>query len=316
MNTFSRRTFLQRMGIALTGTIFQPGFPNDWDTETPLVARIRQDLETVFAGLDMALEFRRVNALDNEEFRIQINAYTRYPVASCFKAWLALYYYFYTPREAWQDSQGSSLYSAIVFSGNTATGEVLADVAQRVLGQRNPIEKFNDFLLQKVGMANGLHTWNWEGSPTVGFSDPRYEPNDNRQVFIGEDQDAFRVDNIFTATDLAHGYDVLVRGPVFARYDRLKNALEAANRILSVRAPDYQSPIERAFKGIYMGKDGILPVGDLPLGRVVNDAGVITIGDNRYIIAFMSAGHSETTAMNVLTEVIRQAEYYEATVGS
>ncbi len=313
MNTLSRRTFLQRFGVALAGALWQPGMPNDWDTETPLVARMRTDLEAIFAGYNMALEFRRVNALDNEEFRIQINAYTRYPVASCFKAWVALYYYYYTAPEAWQDAQGSALYSAIVFSGNTATGEVLADVAGRVLGNRNPIEKFNDFLLQKVGMANGLHTWKWEGSPTVGFSDPRYAPSETRQVFMGDE--AYAVDNIFTATDLAHGYDVLVRGPVFAQVDRLRNALIATDKLLSVRAPDYQSPIERASGGAYMGKDGILPIGDLPLGRVVNDAGVLTMGNNRYIIAFLSAGQSETVAINVLSEVIRQAEFYEASVG-
>ena len=58
----------------------------DWEAENPLAKQVREYLEGIFAGKVMALDFRRINAQFDEEFRIQINAYNIYPVASCFKA--------------------------------------------------------------------------------------------------------------------------------------------------------------------------------------------------------------------------------------
>lgn len=285
--------------------------PTDWDTETPLAAQIRLYLEGVLADQKMALDFRRINGQHDEEFRIQINAFNYFPVASCFKAWIALYYYLNTPRQAWDDAEGSALYSTVVFSNNTQTGFVLDDVRDRARGSKNAVEKFNDFLKLTVGMNSGLYSWNWEGSPTVDFFDERFTPSFERPVTLNGE--SYLVDNVFTAADLAHGYDVLTRGPYFARDAQLREALLAADNLLAVRAPDYRSPIEYVFSEGYMGKDGVLPESDLPagIGRVVNDAGVLPVGDARYIIAFMSAGESETTVRNVLQEVVNQIQVYE-----
>ncbi len=259
----------------------------------------------------MALDFRRIGATSNEEFRIQINAFDYYPVASCFKAWIPLYYYLNTPQEQWNDIEGSSLYSTVVFSNNTQTGFMLSEIAPRARGTKNAIEKFNDFLRRTVGMGSGLYSWNWDGSPTVDFFDPRFVPSENREVW--DNGLPFFVDNVFTAADLAHGYDVLTRGSVFARNERLHDAIVATQKLLTIRAPDYRSPIEFVFPEGYMGKDGILPETDLPtgLGRVVNDAGVLSVGNAHYIVAFMSAGESESVVRNMLQEVINQIQVYE-----
>jgi hypothetical protein len=259
----------------------------------------------------MALDFRRINERYDEEFRIQINAFDWFPVASCFKSWVALYYYLNTPTEEWQDEPGSLLHNTVVFSNNLQAGAVLAEVSRRISNSRNPIEKFNDFLQSTVGMSNGLHSWDWPESATIGFTDPRFIPSETRGIQL--DDQYFRIDNLFTADDLAHGYDVLTRGAVFAEWGKLREAIAATNALLSIPAAAYQSPLEYVFPDGYMGKDGILPEADLPagLGRVVNDAGVVTVGEAKYIIVFLSIRENELAVRDVLSDIARMIDIYE-----
>jgi hypothetical protein len=281
----------------------------DWEQETPAVQAVRETLEAAIGGLNMGLDFRCINTRYDEEFRIQINAFNLMPVASCFKAMLVLYYFIKTPADAWDTSEFSPLYQTAVNSDNIQTGVVLEEVAQRVSGHGNAIEKFNDFLTITVGLANGLHSWNWPDSPTVGLTDPRFAPSNERLVWLRGQ--GYEIDNVCTAADLARGYDFLIRGEFFTRSATLRAALQATQELLSVQAKTYRSPIERAYPDGYMGKDGILPSADTAVGRVVNDAGVIRHGDRRYLAAFMSAGESETNALYVLGEVVKQMDEYE-----
>lgn len=307
----NRRRFLRCMGAAALG-MWGAGRARayDWYAETPLTASIRRDLEGVFSGLSMALDFRCINSRLDEEFRIQINADRLFPVASCFKAFVALYYFLSMPPEEWDADEYTPLYRMVVFSDNAATGVVLDNVSRRVAGSENAIEKFNNFLLNAVGIENGLHTWKWERSPTVGLSDPRFAPSEQRVVRVrGID---YSVDNVFTVADLARGYDFITRGEFFTQSSEFREAVRATKVLLSIPAGEtYRSPIERVYPGGYMGKDGILPSTDVAVGRVVDDAGAIYVGDNTYIIAFMSAGDSESTAINVLRAVIQQIDIYE-----
>ncbi len=307
----NRRRFLRYMGAAALG-VWGAGRAHayDWYTETPLVASMRRELEAVFSGLSMTLDFRCINNHQDEEFRIQINVNQLYPVASCFKAFVVLYYFLSMPPEEWDASEYTPLYRMTVFSDNGATGVVLDNVSRRVSGSENAIEKFNNFLLNTVGIENGLHTWKWEGSPTVGLSDPRFAPSFQRVVRVrGID---YQVDNVFTAADLARGYDFITRGEFFTQSPEFREAVRATKALLSISAGEvYRSPIERVYPGGYMGKDGILPSTDVAVGRVVDDAGVIKVGENSYLIAFMSAGDSESTAINVLRSVVQEIDNYE-----
>lgn len=309
----TRRQFLAHAAVAAGALpafwLQTSGGPTDWLRETPLIRSVREFLESTLADRDMTLEFRRINERHDQEFAIQVQAEALMPVASCFKAWLPLYYFLNTPPDQWQAEQGSALYSAVVFSSNLETGTVLADVAQRASGPGNPIEKFNRFLRRTIGMSNGLYSWDWPGSATVGFVDAQYIPSPTRGVTL--DDQFFLVDNLFTAADLARGYEVLARGEFFARREEMQNAIRASNALLDIQAPNYRSPIEFVSENGYRGKDGVLPVEDSPVGRVVNDAGIITVGEARYIIAFMSAGESETTIRDVLSEIISVIEVYE-----
>lgn len=305
----NRRCFLRMIGAAaLWGAGRASAY--DWYAETPLAASIRRELESVFRGLSMALDFRCINSRQDEEFRIQINAHQLFPVASCFKAFVVLYYFLNIPPNEWDADEYTPLYRMAVFSDNVATGVVLDNVSRRVSGSANAIEKFNNFLLNIVGLENGLHTWKWERTPTVGLSDPRFAPSDDRVVRVrGID---YQVDNVFTAADLARGYDFITRGEFFTQSSEFREAVRATKALLSIPAGDvYRSPIERVYPAGYMGKDGVLPASDVAVGRVIDDAGALKAGDNTYLIAFMSAGDSESTAINVLREVVRQIDIYE-----
>jgi hypothetical protein len=307
----NRRHFLGLIGsLGAAYPLARAAAQTDWDRERPVVQAMRRALEQAFAGRDMALDLRCINERDDLEFIIQVRAFDFFPVASCFKAFVAFYYFFYTPEAAWDAGEGTDVYRMIVFSDNSATGAVIADVAERVLTPGNPIEKFNDFLYERVGIYSGMHTWDWPGSRTVGFRDPRYEPGGER--LVPQDGEIYSIDNVFTAAALARGYDVLLRGQAFARWEQMQRAVTATYDLLAIPAANYQAPIERVFPQGYTGKDGVLPVTDLPVGRVMNDAGVVSYEGRRYIIAYLSMGEGDLAAYDALEIVRQQIEVYQA----
>ncbi len=325
MSKLTRRRFLQLAGTSLLACAsrvraVQDGQPPDnpqdeefdWYSDSPLVESMQSVLDETIGGMKMCLDFRCFNQLQDELFRIQINAYDLFPVASSFKSLVVLYYFLTVPEDEWEYDEFSPLYRMAVYSDNVATGTILANVAQRVPGSENPIEKFNNFLLRNIGCLNGLHTWNWPSSPTVGFTDPRYAPSAVNGRVVWKGDNFYQVDNVFDAVDISRGYDFMVRGEYFSQIERFKRSARAAKALLSIPSDNgYRSPIERVYDGGYMGKDGILPSDNLEIGRVVNDAGAITIGNHTYIIVLMSAGESETVVINVLREVINQMNIYE-----
>jgi len=310
----SRRHFLRLLGSAALASVGRIQ-AQDWEVETPLVARMREHLEWVIGGLNITLDFRGIDSAQNEQFRIQINADALQPVASCFKAFIVPYYFLNVPRGAWDYGENSLLYSMAVHSSNSATGIVLDQIARYIDGPENAIVKFNNFL-RSMGLSNGLHSWNWGGSPTENLTDPRYAPSAVTGRVVRIRGITYQIDNVLTAADLARGHDFITRGEYFTESDQMREALRLTKQLLSIpSSTGYRSPIERVFPPGYTGKDGILPASDIATGRVVNDAGTLHVGPNTYIIAFMSAGESESIALDVLREVIGQIDTYEQSVG-
>lgn len=310
----SRRQFLQRsLALPLVGAFSRVALAQP-DAELPIAGRIRQNLEDIIGDLSIGVDFRCINASPRadyeEEFRVGVRSDWLYPVASCFKAFAALWYFINTPQDEWENDEFSIVYQMVVSSDNFATGVLLDDVGSRISGPDNAIVKFNDFLRLDIGLVGGLHTWNWEGTPTAGINDLRYAPSSERSVWVRDVP--YQVDNVFRPADLARGHDYITRGEFFTQSDELREAMRATKALLSIPMENAQSPIERVWSDGYSGKDGILPAQDVPTGRVVNDAGTIIVGDHIYIIAFMSAGESESTAVNVLGEVLGQIEIYES----
>ncbi len=316
----SRREFLKTLAGGLFGTGFAHNLvaprtaaaqsipPNGF-----VVSAMEGALRRAFGDYSMALDLRMLDFQVQEHFALQLNAERLLPTASCFKAFLVLYYFMNTPPEAWDAAEGSTIYSVGVYSNNRLTGTLLQDVGQRISGYGNALEKFNDFLIYTLAMQQGLHTWAWEGSPTVGIRDPRFAPSETRFVEVRGARSL--VDNVTTAADLARGWRVILTSispDPYVEYPQLPAAAAATRDLLSIRADDYESPIERVYTGAYTGKDGILPADTLPdVGRVVNDAGIIYTAHGAYTIAFLSAGESEVIAIDVLRQVVEQIGVYE-----
>lgn len=302
----SRRNFLRYSGagvlLAASSRLFAQPQPPPSDLERGILNAIGDQ--------EMGFALRRLDDGEQVVFQIDHNADKLYPVASCFKAFLIYYYFWNTPQDQWQIERESDPYRVAVFSDNVKTGVLIRDVGQFVTVYGNPLEKFNDCVLLNIGLQNGLHTWDWAGNPMVGFTDSRFEPSTERYIDIRGTLE--NVDNLTTAADLANGYTFLVQAadgtlppnPKNPYFDtaRAQTAAQAALDLLSIPAENYKSPIERAF-GSYTGKDGVLPPEDLNAGYVVNDAGVVTVGESRYTLSLISVGQTEYSAVLTLTAI-------------
>jgi hypothetical protein len=279
----------------------------------PRAAQLRADLLAVLEGREIGFDLRRIDPDGFEYFRVQHNADELYPVASCFKAFLGLYYFWNTPRAEWRTELGSTLHSVVVYSNNTLTGTLLEDISARLDIYGNAIEKFNDFLLYRLGLRNGLFAWNWEGTITENLIDNRFAPSDERYVEIRGLR--YAMDNLITAREMADGYAFLIRPFTLIGMDSAPQAAAAAAAaldLLAIPAGEYQSPIERVFADGYTGKDGVLPADQSAVGRVINDAGIVPVGDGLYIVSYLCAGEGEFLGLELLRQIAALLEAYEA----
>ncbi|MFO7323442.1 MAG: L,D-transpeptidase family protein [Chloroflexota bacterium] len=327
-NQLHRRDFLKLVGAGAAApalsplmSLTEPLVPSageagrrnpDRDKSTAeLVEIMRRELEPLFAGREMALVFRRFADDGSESFSIQINENELYPVASAFKSFLALYYFMTFPPDEWNYTPGSLVYSTVVYSNNGTTGSLLHEVGLRVDGPGNAIEKFNDFLLNVMGLEHGLYSWNWPGRPTYGLTDPRFTPTEDRRVWIRTLSQS--VSNVTTALDLAKGWEFISRASQNPRWSdpHFREAIRITREISAIPANDYRSPIEKVIYSGYIGKDGTLPLGDLAVGRVINDAGIVRVANGEYVISFMSTGENESTTQPALQKVIDCIRMYE-----
>lgn len=333
MTRLHRRQFLKLLGAGAAGaSVFGLGqveqaLAHNADTLSPvrydvstagmtkqdMIAMFRAELDSIFAGREMALDFRRINEDGAEDWRFQINAEELYPVASAFKAFVVMYYFFTVPPEDWYFANDSDVYRMAVFSNNKLTGHVIYDVGQFIEDDsRNCIEKYNDFCTNVLGIRHGLFSWNWEGARSAGFNDQRFFPSEDRWPQIG-DQLREQIGNVATAADLAKGWEFILfaeqnpqwTDPLFR--ERITNI----RTLLSIPANDYRSPIERVVWSGYIGKDGTLPVGDIRLGRVINDAGLLRTKTGRYLVSFMSTSENESVTEPALQHVVDIMRRYE-----
>lgn len=306
--SISRRTLLKMMaGGALTATAPAIVRAAQGTPARPL-ARLDRRIRAAVTDREIGVALRQVDpATGQSHFEIAINADRLYPVASCFKTWLALYYFWQTPRAEWRFDTESDVYDIVVYSNNLLTGSILYRVGERIDVFGNAIEKFNDFLIFDVGMENGLYRWNWEDNAVEELIDPRFHPSlDDRYTEVRGVH--YEMDNLFTANDLAGGYSFLLTNqgdPVNGE------AIRHTLNLCAIGVPEYPSPIERSFEQPYTGKDGILPADETGLGRVVNDAGILRIGRSTYILSYLCAGEGEYASIEVLKEIAAALRAFE-----
>ncbi|MEO0599259.1 MAG: hypothetical protein AAF126_24320, partial [Chloroflexota bacterium] len=322
-NQINRRSFLKYIGLSTAVTLAGSAGTVLADERTEETIRqhqpdilvgIRERIAAQFEGREMGLDFRRINVNGEIDWQIEINADELYPAASSFKAFAVLWYFMETPRDEWVFDPRSNVYRVAIFSNNRLTGSLIADVASRVEGDGNMIEKFNDFMLYEMGVKAGIYNWGWPNSATLGFADARWYPTPDRYIQIGENTE--NISNVFTSRQIADLWTYIALAEQDPRWEsdsHFQDAILATREILSVPATEYRSPIERVAYGGYTGKDGTLPAGDINSGRVINDAGIIRVpnGTGQYIISFMSTGEREETTEPALREVVDSIRIYE-----
>lgn len=305
----SRRTFLKFIGAG--SLAFAAPRLLSAQFENPDVRLLEGRLQQIIDKATIGLEVRRIDWTRGEsEFIIGNNPKTYFPVASCFKALVVMYYLANTPIEQWQTDEGDPAYRVAVFSNNPLTGELLAQTAEHYPGRANPIVKFNTWVRDALGIESGIVSWDWPNSPTMGWNDRRYSATVEQAVnYRGR---AVLVDNIYRPYDLGEFWSYLLAlRPLYG----WRNAQDVTRRTLelfSIPAPSYQSPIERAWDAGYIGKDGVIPAEDTPIGaRVVNDSGIILVGHVPYVITAMSL-EGEYHLVETLKRVMEEITNYEA----
>ena len=299
----SRREFLRGAGA---GTLlwFAPRF----QAVDTLERTINELVGTRNIGVDVARFVLEGNTV-REVYRVGINQDALRPTASCFKAWLPLYYFNFTPYEDWVDDSDALVYKVAVHSNNVATGQLMQQVGD-LQNFGNTLEKYNDFLLYGMQLEHGISSWNWPGNPLVGLIDDRFSSGGERVVRSGGED--HNVGNVTTAADTLNGWREMLRRTIDTEdntYTDNPYRREAALRSLRVLSipgiESYNSPIERVIgRGVYIGKDGVLPADAITTGRVINDAGLIPLADGALGISFFSVRESEYSAVEILRGII------------
>lgn len=304
----SRRQFLRGSAAGWLATTLPYTPHRQIDAAVRLLSQIEDAVGGRNIGVDVA-RFAQEGETIREVYRVGLNQNALRPSASCFKTWLPLYYYTFTPRLAWDDDPGSLVYNVTVNSSNVDTGRLMLEVGERQ-SFGNPLEKYNDFLLYGMELEHGISSWNWPGNPLVGLMDDRFSSGGERVVRAGGD--VHFIANVTTAADTLNGYRELYRQTIATSDDyapspdRRPGALRAL-RLLSLPGDtDYSSPLERVVgRGAYIGKDGILPESAISTGRVVNDAGLIALDDGMLGIAFFAVRESEYSALIILEAIVK-----------
>jgi hypothetical protein len=259
---------------------------------------------------NISLSIRRYDSNGGLEYAFENNSEELFPVASTIKMFIGLYYFSNVPQEYWSAGEGSDVYRMVVYSNNLTTGNVLAEVAQYVEGDGNPIEKFNDFL-HSIGVseASGLYRWNdgaLEGDTL--FTDETYSP-ENLEV-------EHDIHNNFTTLDLLNGTYYIANAENNPRWNEdtsFRQSILAVRSLLSIRPDSYRSPIESVFSknDNSWGKDGYLTPNDVG-HYAISDVMVLPYEDGGFsVISLMSLDESAGNIRGILGNIIPQVNMLE-----
>jgi hypothetical protein len=147
------------------------------------------------------------------------------PVASAFKGPLLLYALSNLDPEIWENvpvkywsQEGqipeeyllilrenwilSRLYDMIVHSSNKAAAEVLVYVNENSASDLNPIEQFNTWSQETIGISPSSGLYEWEHGPAIGQTDERFR----NRVVTGQCGQRYYFSNTYSGRDLAIYY--------------------------------------------------------------------------------------------------------------
>lgn len=273
------------------------------EVNTALLDETQQGaLEMVMHDFDAALREKEVGLVASRWtnqgemlYRIRYNDQEQYAIASTFKTFAAYYYFMNTPQDEWEYEYAQNAYSMVVYSNNTKTGNVLADVATRIPGDRNRIEKFNDWMNATFGLseASGIYSWGF-GAMSVPFdSDARYAPGPfNPAGYVDVRGVKVPVINRYTAADTALATEYIANIPHMPdATPQMLAAAEAVRYLMSINDPLYPTTFDKISHNLgTWRKYGYLGPEEIGTAALTETIVVPLIDGGHIVIAMLSTG--------------------------
>lgn len=271
--------------------------------------------EAQLSSLEIGLVVSRWSAEGELWYRVRHNDTEPYAVASAFKAFSAYAYFVQSPPDAWQNAPDSDVYNMIVYSNNFATADILATLADTLPGDANPIQKFNDFMVDtfSISAKSGIFKWNF--GQVAGNRDRRYAPIPTTvEGFVDVRGRKIPVENRYTAGDLAQAMEFIAHIPHDeTATPEMLAAYNATRDLMIIVVPNRTATIDALLDspGIWR-KTGFVDAAEIG-AEAHSEVMVIPAADGGYfVIAVMSTGENGTVFSETLAFVLTQLARIDA----
>lgn len=197
-------------------------------------------------------------------------------------------------RENWILSR---LYNMIVHSSNKAAAEVLVYVNENSASELNPIEQFNTWSQETIGISSSSGLYEWEHRPAIGQTDERFR----NRIVTGQCGQRYYFSNTYSSLDLAIYYAWL--------YEEAPNQIRlTAYEILSIieEEPGYLENAALDLGATSVSKAGYF--GGKNTGFVWVDSGLIVLADGSsflIVTATLNAAEVLPDWYDLLQEIIQ-----------
>jgi len=270
-------------------------------------------------GLESAVSLLVVD-LSNKKTLAAILPDKQMPVASAFKGPLLLYALSNLDPEIWENvpvkywsQKGqipeeyllilrenwilSRLYNMIVHSSNKAAAEVLVYVNENSASELNPIEQFNTWSQETIGISSSSGLYEWEHGPAIGQTDERFR----NRIVTGQCGQRYYFSNTYSSRDLAIYYAWLDE-------EAPKQIQLTAYEILSIieEEPGYLESAALDLGATSVSKAGYF--GGKNTGFVWVDSGLIVLADGSsflIVTATLNAAEVLPDWYDLLQEIIQ-----------
>jgi len=261
-----------------------------------------EDLGAVLDAMDSTMNDKEIGLVASRWsntgemlYRIRYNDEEVYPIASTFKALAAYYYFMNTPEDEWDYELGTNIYSMVIYSNNSKTGNLLYHVAQGIPGDRNPIEKFNDFTHKTFDLSenSGIYAWSKGALEGSIASDKRYAPYpESPNGFVELHGQRYITVNRFTAADLAKATEMIANLPFDPDADpKMLKAAMATRSLMTIKEPLYPTHFDSIAHILNSWrKYGYLDVSELGTVSLSETVVIPTVDGGHIVLAMLSAG--------------------------
>ena len=258
--------------------------------------------------------------LSNRKPLAAISPDQQMPVASAFKGPLLMYALSNLDSEIWgsvpvkywnqegQIPEGdllilrenwilSRLYNMIVHSSNKAAAEVLVYVNEHSASDLNPIEQFNSWSEDIIGISSSSGLYEWEFEPALGQTDERFK----NRVITNQCGRNYYFSNTFSSRDLAFYYAWLLE-------EAPQQLMQTAFDLLSIveEEPGFLESAALSLGAKSISKAGYFSGENTSFVWV--DSGLIMMGDgSAYLIVTSTLNAAEVLSRwyDVVREVIQ-----------